>query len=85
MQETDDREENEAVDDVDALTTRHKEHRDLKRLRVTRLTKFRCLNHINYTTSYVERLFSKAKIALNDLRKSMAHVESKEPCYYRRD
>ena len=67
-----DEEEEKEDDGVDSLARRHQAHQEQKRLRTTKPTKYRCLKHIYSTTNCVESLFSRAKINMSDLRKSMA-------------
>ena len=53
------------------------ENRERKRARFQKPTRYRCMNHIHPTTNKVERLFSRAKLVLTDMRKRMTprHVE----------
>lgn len=70
--------ESEESDEEDDAIKMHLEYERLKEVKnVQGMSKYRSTKHIACTTNMVERLFSRAKIVMTDLRRSMTprHLE----------
>jgi hypothetical protein len=59
------------------------EHRDRKKARVAPPSAYRSVKHVYSTTNIVERLFSRAKIVLSDLRNRITPRHLEDVLYLR--